>query len=45
MAIIAAEREQMKQRMRADAASIAADPADAAESAAVRSDMDARRAW
>jgi hypothetical protein len=44
-AIILAERERVRARLRADAAAIAADPAETAEARALSEEMAARRAW
>ncbi|MDR0626808.1 MAG: ribbon-helix-helix protein, CopG family [Bifidobacteriaceae bacterium] len=44
-AILLAERHRVRAQIRADAAAVAADPKDAAESATVLEEMAARRAW
>lgn len=44
-ALIAAAREHLRERLRAEAAALAADPDDLAEIRAVRADLDAIRAW
>lgn len=44
-AILAAEREQRRARMRAEAESLRADPGDVAASRQLTAEMDAVRAW
>jgi hypothetical protein len=44
-ALVLAARAQRQDRLRAEAAALAADPEDLAEIRAVRQEMDALRAW
>ena len=44
-ALIAAAERRRDERLRAEVAALAADPADRAEIARIREDMDALRAW